>query len=240
MPEKNVAAFYSKAELARYLNVPESTIRFYCTRFADFLPSTGEGRKRRYAFACLEVLSYIRKQLPQMRSSDALESALARRFPRTVPPASVQVSGGNTHSPEQDGTAAGFPVNMPGKEYDWGANSIHKRFAQLLPPDNLPTERRESAPATRSELHLCARSIQQGLMDRIDKAMELLTAETRKKNCRLAARADAADREIAALREEVRTMRLLLNTAEKNQQTDTDQLRALLLRIAKTLTEKRG
>ena len=83
MPEKNVAAFYSKAELARYFDVPESTMRFYCTRFADFLPSTGEGRKRRYAFACLEVLSYIRKQLPRLRSSEALECALAGRFPRT-------------------------------------------------------------------------------------------------------------------------------------------------------------
>ena len=38
-------------------------MRFYCSRFAEFLPSTGEGRKRRYAFACLEVLACIRKQL---------------------------------------------------------------------------------------------------------------------------------------------------------------------------------
>lgn len=238
MPEKNVAAFYSKAELARYFGVPESTMRFYCTRFADFLPSTGEGRKRRYAFACLEVLSYIRKQLPQLRSSDALEYALAARFPRTLPSVSVQTSNGNAPDLERNNIPSGFPANMADKGYDWGPNSIHERFAQLLPPDNLPTEWTESAPATRPELHLCARTIQNDLMDRIDEAMELLAAENRKKNDQLAARADATDREITALREEMRTMRLLLSTAEKTQQADIEQLRALLLRVAKTLTEK--
>ena len=75
-------------------------------------------------------------------------------------------------------------------------------------------------------------------MDRIDEAMELLAAENREKNSQLAARADATDREITALREEVRTMRLLLSTAEKTQQADIEQLRALLLKVAKTLTEK--
>lgn len=238
MPEKNVAAFYSKAELARYFDVPESTMRFYCTRFADFLPSTGEGRKRRYAFACLEVLSYIRKQLPRLRSSEALECALAGRFPRTLPSVSVQISSGNTPDPERGNIPTGFPANTADKEYDWGANSIHGRFAQLLPPDNLPSEWMESAPVTRPDLHLRARSIQNALMDRIDEAMELLAAENREKNSQLAARADATDREITALREEVRTMRLLLSTAEKTQQADIEQLRALLLKVAKTLTEK--
>lgn len=239
MPDKNIAAFYSKAELARYFNVPESTMRYYCTRFADFLPSNGEGRKRRYAFACLEILAYIRKHLPRLRNSDAMERALAERFPRTLSSFSVRFPDGKDAATEQENTpGAAFPAGPADREYGWGANSIHGRFAQLLPPDNLPAAWAESTPQVRQELQLCARTIQDSLMERINEAMELLTAEGRERTGQLAARADATDREVAALREEVRNMRLLLNTAEKTQQSDIDQLRTLLLRVAKTLTEK--
>ena len=55
-------------------------------------------------------------------------------------------------------------------------------------------------------------------MRRISEAMELLTAESREKAGQLEVRADAADREISELREEMRNMRLQMDTAEKTQQ----------------------
>ncbi len=234
MTEKNIAAFYTRAELARYFNVPESTMRFYCSRFAEFLPSTGEGRKRRYAFACLEVLACIRKQLPRLRSSDAMEHALAERFPRTLPSSSIRPSGTDSAP-----GAGPHPPTFPSpRAYDWGEHSIHERFSQLLPPDNLPAEWTESSPAEDAGPRLRARAIQNGLMRRISEAMELLTAESREKAGQLEARADAADREISELREEMRNMRLQMDTAEKTQQADIEQLRALLLRVTRKLTER--
>lgn len=54
--------------------------------------------------------------------------------------------------------------------------------------------------------------------------MELLTAESREKAGQLEARADAADREISELREEMRNMRLQMDTAEKTQQADIEPI----------------
>ena len=36
------------AQIAKQLNLAESTARFYRDRFEDFIPSIGEGRKKRY------------------------------------------------------------------------------------------------------------------------------------------------------------------------------------------------
>lgn len=77
-----IAPYLTKAELARHFQLPESTIRFYCARFADFLPAQGEGRATRYAEACLDVLSFIKNTFPQARTSAAMENMLAQRFTR--------------------------------------------------------------------------------------------------------------------------------------------------------------
>lgn len=76
---------YTKAQLARYFHCPESTIRYYCARFAPYLPARGDGRGRRYAPSCLEVLAFIRERLPEARTSRAVEGLLARRYPHCVP-----------------------------------------------------------------------------------------------------------------------------------------------------------
>ena len=80
--------------------------------------------------------------------------------------------------------------------------------------------------------------LRNSLMERIGEALECLNRGNREKTGKLEARADETDRELNALREEVQNMRLLLTTAEKTQQADIEQLRSLLLRVARTLTEK--
>lgn len=234
MSEKNIAAFYSKAELARHFNVPESTIRFYCTRFADFLPCTGEGRKRRYAFACLEILAFIRKQLPVLRTSEAVERALAEHFPRTL--LSSAIHAVQPAKPSEQGQSR--IQTMTENSYNWGINSIHERFFQLMPPENLPAEHQGTAPSMHSSSPAEDNDLRNSLMERIGEALECLNRENREKTGKLEARADETDRELNALREEVQNMRLLLTTAEKTQQADIEQLRSLLLRVARTLTEK--
>jgi DNA-binding transcriptional MerR regulator len=47
------------AEIAKRLEVPESTIRSWRDRYAAFIPSVGQGRKKRYEPEALEVFAKI-------------------------------------------------------------------------------------------------------------------------------------------------------------------------------------
>lgn len=49
------------AQIAKQLNLTESTARFYRDRFEDFIPSVGEGRKKQYKLETVEVLRFITK-----------------------------------------------------------------------------------------------------------------------------------------------------------------------------------
>jgi len=47
------------ADIAKRLELPESTVRYYRDRFAPYVPSVGEGRGRRYRPEALAVLRFI-------------------------------------------------------------------------------------------------------------------------------------------------------------------------------------
>lgn len=64
------------AELARNLDLPESTARYYCNRFATHLPSVGEGRRRRYKPAALEKLLTITQTMRRNKNAYAVDLAL--------------------------------------------------------------------------------------------------------------------------------------------------------------------
>ncbi len=141
MPAKPQSS-YSKADLARHFQCPESTIRFYCSRFSAFLPAWGEGRKRRYAPACLDVLAFIRRRLPEARSAGALELLLEREFPRVGE------------------SAPASPVKVAPPPGLWPEASIPRRFAACTPPD----------AAQASALHLLER--RNAALERIAEALE--------------------------------------------------------------------
>jgi len=69
-------------EIARRLDVPESNIRYYRDRFDDFLPSVGEGRKRRYLPEALDVFRFIVERYKEDRSTDEVGQELMQHFPR--------------------------------------------------------------------------------------------------------------------------------------------------------------
>lgn len=71
-------------EIARQLDLPESNIRYYRDRFEDFLPFVGQGRKRRYKPAALQVFSFIVEGLNQNLTSEEIGRRLAREYPRGV------------------------------------------------------------------------------------------------------------------------------------------------------------
>ncbi|MED1948965.1 MULTISPECIES: MerR family transcriptional regulator [Brevibacillus] len=72
------------AEIAKQLDIPESTVRFYRDRFEMFVPSVGEGRKKRYLPEAAEVLRFIADSFKRNETATEIEEALSRAFPRTI------------------------------------------------------------------------------------------------------------------------------------------------------------
>ena len=74
----------SIADISRHFSLPESTTRYYCKRFSTFIPSVGDGRRRRYRPETLEVIAAILEQMQKSRTAAAVEDALQSRFPRNA------------------------------------------------------------------------------------------------------------------------------------------------------------
>ncbi|MFN7137963.1 MAG: MerR family transcriptional regulator [Limisphaerales bacterium] len=72
------------AEIAKQLDIPESTARFYRDRFESFVPSVGEGRKKRYLPEAADVLRLIAEGFKRNATAAEIEEALSLEFPRTV------------------------------------------------------------------------------------------------------------------------------------------------------------
>lgn len=74
------------AEIARRLDLPESTCRYYRDRFEEFIPSIGEGRKRRYRPETADVLRTIAEGMNRNLTATEIEDRLSREFPRNIEP----------------------------------------------------------------------------------------------------------------------------------------------------------
>ena len=83
MSRKAVVAesLLSIADISRHFSLPESTTRYYCKRFAHFIPSVGDGRRRRYRRETLDVIAAVLEQMQKSRTAAAVEDALNARFP---------------------------------------------------------------------------------------------------------------------------------------------------------------
>ena len=71
-------------DISRELDVPESNLRYYRDRFEDFLPSVGQGRKRRYKNEALEVFRYIVQGFQNDKSTEQIAEELPKHFPRKL------------------------------------------------------------------------------------------------------------------------------------------------------------
>jgi DNA-binding transcriptional MerR regulator len=70
------------AEVAKELNIPESTARYYRDNFIDYIPSVGEGRKKRYRSETVEVLRFIAEGFKRKLTAIEIENGLSQMFPR--------------------------------------------------------------------------------------------------------------------------------------------------------------
>lgn len=71
----------SIADIARHFSLPESTARYYCKRFAAYMPVSGEGRRKRYRKEVLEIVRTVLDAMRDARSANGVEALLAERFP---------------------------------------------------------------------------------------------------------------------------------------------------------------
>lgn len=74
------------AEIARRLNLPESTVRYYRDRFEKYIPDVGTGRSRRYQEEALEVFRFIADNMRSNVPVEEVEYALQSRFAVAIEP----------------------------------------------------------------------------------------------------------------------------------------------------------
>ena len=173
----------SIADISRHFALPESTTRYYCKRFSAFIPSVGEGRRRRYRPETLEVIAAILEQMQKSRTAAAVEDALLTRFPRNA----VALAG---NAPLQ-------AVQSPAQDF---------------------------FPSTALQLMERQTTALEGIAQLLHAVMERLPVQPRQDTH------DTAGQN-AALRQELDTLRLLLNASEKTQQADLEQLRQWMGRV---------
>lgn len=167
---------YSKTDLAEYFTIPESTIRFYCERFAPYLEHVGHGRKRRYNVSCLQIIEFIRDNMSTLRTSREMESALAARFP----------------------VVAQIPAKAP-------------RERAVKSADNAALR----------------------LLERQTRALEQIADNLAKLNLANPNQGQAAEADLAELHAQIHDLRCLVKTTEKTQQEDMEQVRGLIMRLAR-------
>lgn len=183
----------SIADISRHFSLPESTTRYYCKRFSAFIPSVGEGRRRRYRRETLEVIAAILEEMQKSRTAAAVETALEARFPRNA------LALSNERACQPVATASGESL--------LSASALH-------------------------------------LLERQTHALELIAELMRLFLERMPPQGDTASdlgRQQERLRTDLETLRLLLQTSEKTQQEDLEQLRTWMQRLVRQrATEPRG
>ncbi|QGY39745.1 MerR family transcriptional regulator [Pseudodesulfovibrio cashew] len=71
----------SVAEIARELDLPESTVHYWKNRFAQHLPSVGRGRQKRFRPEAVEVFAAISRLLKEGHTARDVMDRLAQEFP---------------------------------------------------------------------------------------------------------------------------------------------------------------
>jgi len=71
----------SVAEIARELDLPESTVHYWKNRFAQHLPSVGRGRQKRFKPEAVEIFANISRLLKEGHTARDVMDRLSRDYP---------------------------------------------------------------------------------------------------------------------------------------------------------------
>ena len=87
-------------DISQEIGIPQSTLRYYRDLFMDYLPSSGEGKKKRFYPEAVEVFQAIAKGMHQNKNADDIARDLNRRFARFIEVDSESQDGSATASQE--------------------------------------------------------------------------------------------------------------------------------------------
>ncbi len=216
---------FSITEIARHFSLPESTARYYCKRFASFLPIHGEGRRKRYGEKSLELIASIIEYMKQGKTASMVEEELCARFPRVMD-VSVENSAENYAR-----SSAGSVSEVVGKEIV--AHSSYVEVSGKSKHSDVDTN--YNTQGSQQVLQLLEK--QTSAMQSIAASLSVLATQKEDMQ-RLEDAARTAKEENTLLREEVSVLQHLLNSSEKIHQDDLDQVRTWMGRLARSFNEK--
>lgn len=194
----------SIVDIARHFSLPESTARYYCKRFAPFIPSCGEGRRRRFRAEVIPVIQTVLEVMRSSRTASAVEEELARLYPRNAESATTQCITVSPALPAA--TESGLAVQGD--------------LSPLVVQGDL------------SALAVQLLQQQSHALESIGNALQMMVQRQQQLDA-LADQAQTAAEENALLRQEVGRLRQQLHATEALQQSDLEQLRTWMGRIVR-------
>ncbi|MHA4246210.1 MerR family transcriptional regulator [Bacillus cereus] len=72
------------SQIAKELQIPESTARYYRDRFINYIPFVGEGRAKKYRPETVEILRFIAEGFNRNLTAMEIEDGLSRMVARNV------------------------------------------------------------------------------------------------------------------------------------------------------------
>ncbi|WP_272700969.1 MerR family transcriptional regulator [Desulfovibrio sp. Fe33] len=84
----------SVAEIARELDLPESTVHYWKNRFAQHLPSVGRGRQKRFRPEAVDVFAAISRLLKEGHTARDVMDQLSRDYPLQADAVPAPTDGG--------------------------------------------------------------------------------------------------------------------------------------------------
>lgn len=193
---------YTIADIARHFQLPESTCRYYCKRFSSYIPSVGEGRRRRFRKDTIAVLTTIIEEMKKSRTCTAVEEVLAVRYPRT------------TYVVRQPKQSESEKELDSFQDNDLDGESSNQMLPNVFPPLALEYMERQT-----------------NALEGIAKMLGVLAS-----NFCTPALPDKNNAQVDQLNEDIKSIRLMLETNEKNQQADLEQLRNWIHRIVRKMS----
>jgi DNA-binding transcriptional MerR regulator len=76
--------YYSIADIAKELNLPESTVRYYRDRFINYVPAVKKGGRKYYEQEALEALRIAAEGLRKGEPAATVEEQLSLYFTQTI------------------------------------------------------------------------------------------------------------------------------------------------------------
>lgn len=76
--------YYSIADIARELDIPESTVRYYRDRFKNYVPAVKKGGRKVYDNQALEALRIIAEGLRKGETAATVEEQLSLVLSQTI------------------------------------------------------------------------------------------------------------------------------------------------------------